>query len=366
MKNKYNKKIHFIIEEFNSSGGLKIVTSIANALSTNGFIVDVIVFNNVNPSFYTLDSVITVKNISKSKSKFKITSVINLIKEIKNVEGLVVSTNFRLAVLCYLVLWLNNKSKKLIFLIQGLDSISLIDLTESNRFYKAINKFFYVISKKIKVNRIFVSNYIATKYQKEGLVIPNYVNNIFFKNDKDLLFGKKEITIGVVSTSALNKGFDFFLECSYQIKKAFVHTDYEIKFICATQDKKLSESNFLEDIQFVFPKSESEMSSFYSRCDVLLSCSISEGFNLPVLEAMACGCIVISTNDGAVTDLITNDINGYVLDKRDVNLLLSKLLELLKDENKINNVSKEARLRAAKFSKAIFDESYVKYFNNIL
>nr|WP_315198954.1 glycosyltransferase family 4 protein [uncultured Flavobacterium sp.] len=366
MTNKNNKKIHFIIEEFNSSGGLKIVTSIANALSTNGFIVDVIVFNNVNPSFYALDSAITVKNISKSKSKFKITSAINSINEIKNVEGLVVSTNFRLAVLCYLVLWLHNKSKKLTFLIQGLDSISLIDLTQSNRFYKAINKFFYVISKNIKVKRIFVSNYIATKYQKEGVVIPNYVNDIFFKNNKDLLFGKKEITIGVVSTSALNKGFDFFLECNSKIREALFNNEYEVKFICATQDRKLVSSISLEDVEFVFPKNETEMSSFYSRCDVLLSCSISEGFNLPVLEAMASGCIVISTDDGAVNDLITNDINGYVLDKRDAYLFSSKLFELLKDEDKINNVSKEARLRAAKFSKVFFDESYLKYFRDTL
>lgn len=351
------KKIYFIIEEFNSSGGIKIVSSIANILSNDGYIVEIIVFKKLISSFYELNRSIIIRKGPTNKFKH----IIYLFKKINNIDGLIVSTNFRLAVICYLVLLLKSKSDRLIFLIQGLDSISLINLTKSNFLHKLINKIFYVMSKNIVVKRIFVSNYLANKYNKKGVIIPNYVSELFFNHSREL-FSKDRIYIGNVTTSALNKGFDFFLECCNQIKKDSDQIGQHIKFICATQDKNLREFNLSEEIEFISPKNEIEMRSFYSRCDVLLSCSVSEGFNLPVLEAMASGCIVISTDDGAVNDLITSGVNGYIETERNASHISLKLLKLLDDKNLMKNISREAKLTAKKYSKVAFDNSYKKYF----
>lgn len=55
-----------------------------------------------------------------------------------------------------------------------------------------------------------------------------------------------------------------------------------------------------------------EVYKFYSLGDVYITTSMAEGFNLPCLEAMACGLPVISTDFGGMTDFVNED-NGWLL-----------------------------------------------------
>ncbi|MCH7534195.1 MAG: glycosyltransferase family 4 protein [Bacteroidetes bacterium] len=50
----------------------------------------------------------------------------------------------------------------------------------------------------------------------------------------------------------------------------------------------------------------------YNACDVLVAPSRAEAFNLPCIEAMACGKPVITTNFGGQTDFV-NDTNGWII-----------------------------------------------------
>ena len=54
------------------------------------------------------------------------------------------------------------------------------------------------------------------------------------------------------------------------------------------------------------------MLSFMQASDVLLFPTIGEGFGLPVLEAMACGCVPVVTNFSSVTDFC-NGNNSFLL-----------------------------------------------------
>lgn len=64
--------------------------------------------------------------------------------------------------------------------------------------------------------------------------------------------------------------------------------------------------------KFVFPDPdlysigihESLMPYIYSCFDVLLQCTLGEGFGLPIIEAQACGVPVIGTNCSAITEVI--------------------------------------------------------------
>lgn len=56
---------------------------------------------------------------------------------------------------------------------------------------------------------------------------------------------------------------------------------------------------------------QQEIAAIYTKCDVWISTSRTEGFNLPVLEAMACGTPVVSTPTGRPAEVIADGINGY-------------------------------------------------------
>jgi glycosyltransferase involved in cell wall biosynthesis len=69
----------------------------------------------------------------------------------------------------------------------------------------------------------------------------------------------------------------------------------------------------------------------YSRSQIWILGSREEGFGLPVLEAMACGCAVIATDCGGPRDLITDGETGFLVPVGDVRAIVDRALMLLDD-----------------------------------
>lgn len=65
--------------------------------------------------------------------------------------------------------------------------------------------------------------------------------------------------------------------------------------------------------------------------DVFALASINEGISNTILEAMATGLPVVSTNVGGTPELITHEENGFLADPRDVEGVASYLLTYLRD-----------------------------------
>ena len=70
----------------------------------------------------------------------------------------------------------------------------------------------------------------------------------------------------------------------------------------------------------------------YSRTLVWFLTSRYEGFGLPILEAMACGsCVVTSDHDGC-EGLVDDGKNGFVVPHGDINAFQARIFELLDDQ----------------------------------
>jgi glycosyltransferase involved in cell wall biosynthesis len=70
----------------------------------------------------------------------------------------------------------------------------------------------------------------------------------------------------------------------------------------------------------------------YSRCKVWFMGSREEGFAVPILEAMACGCAVVATNCGGPSDIITDGENGFLVKTGDAAGLVNRIRLLLENE----------------------------------
>ena len=94
--------------------------------------------------------------------------------------------------------------------------------------------------------------------------------------------------------------------------------------------------------------SDEELAKLYSRSDIQITFSQAESFPLPSLEAMACGCTVITTPFG-VEDYAKDYENALLIEVNNVNMLVSKLLELIEDEKLREKLRKEGLNTASKF-----------------
>jgi O-antigen biosynthesis protein len=86
----------------------------------------------------------------------------------------------------------------------------------------------------------------------------------------------------------------------------------------------------LVDRVLLDPPSE-DIPGIYQQCDVLLKTSILEGFGLPHLEAMACGCIPITYASGGVLDFCKHGENSLIAGVGNLPSLLGHVLHFLSD-----------------------------------
>ena len=82
-----------------------------------------------------------------------------------------------------------------------------------------------------------------------------------------------------------------------------------------------------------------DLAEEYSKGDILILLSYSEGLATCVLEAMAFGLVIITTPVGGIQDFFKNGKMGYLVDKDDLQGIISKIEYLSDNPNIIQDIS---------------------------
>jgi len=93
---------------------------------------------------------------------------------------------------------------------------------------------------------------------------------------------------------------------------------------------------------------EKELPFYYSGAECFVFPSLFEGFGLPPLEAMACGCPVIASNVASLPEIVGN--GGLLIDPHDENDLFRALSKILDNPNLKRELVKKGFEQARKFS----------------
>lgn len=92
------------------------------------------------------------------------------------------------------------------------------------------------------------------------------------------------------------------------------------------------------------------ISKYYQIADIFINPSYTEGFPRVIIEAMASGLPIVSTDAGGTIDLVGKLQKRYILDKEDYLNFAFKLANILKNSVFMNQLSKENKESVSKYS----------------
>jgi glycosyltransferase involved in cell wall biosynthesis len=104
-----------------------------------------------------------------------------------------------------------------------------------------------------------------------------------------------------------------------------------------------------------------------ANADIFLYPTHLDSFGLVIAEAMMNGAVPVVTNLKGVTDnLISNNVDGYLIEKDDINGFASTIAQLANDRETLNKVSKLAHQHAvAALSIEQMQSNYNRYLSSL-
>jgi glycosyltransferase involved in cell wall biosynthesis len=104
--------------------------------------------------------------------------------------------------------------------------------------------------------------------------------------------------------------------------------------------------------------------NFYCGADLFVFPSLYEGFGLPPLEAMACGCPVVSSNTSSLPEVIGDA--GIMFDPYSVDGLAKAMFKVIVDDGIRKDIVKKGFERVKLFSWKKMAEETIKIYNGVL
>ncbi len=107
------------------------------------------------------------------------------------------------------------------------------------------------------------------------------------------------------------------------------------------------QSPFAADIRSLGFVADQDLPNLYRAADVFVYPSLYEGFGMPPIEAMACGCPVISSTRGSLGEIIGNA--AATVDPEDVGSMAKQLALLANDANLRERLARAGLVQAKNF-----------------
>jgi glycosyltransferase involved in cell wall biosynthesis len=130
------------------------------------------------------------------------------------------------------------------------------------------------------------------------------------------------------------------------------------------QQAFIREHQLAGSIRYLGKPDKATLVQIYNAADVLVSPSLSEGFGITILEAMACGTPVITSNVTSLPEVVGN--GGILVDPEDVAAIVQAVCTLLKDSAYRQTLIERGFARVKAFSWEKTAEQVAQVYQNLL
>jgi len=158
-----------------------------------------------------------------------------------------------------------------------------------------------------------------------------------------------------VGSERPRKNLDRLFEAFAKLKKEFPELKLVKAGVSGRSEKyrentmrKLASLGITEDVIFIDRVSELELAYYYSSAQLLAYPSLYEGFGLPPLEAMACGCPVVTSNTSSLPEVVGEA--GIMVHPYDTDSLTQAMREVLTNSKLRDDMVRKGLEQSKKFS----------------
>ncbi|ALC16854.1 glycosyl transferase, group 1 [Desulfuromonas soudanensis] len=223
-----------------------------------------------------------------------------------------------------------------------------VDTNEKERLMSLKTKIINLGSKK----NVFVSNQLREYFVKnfgfvaeKSMTIYNGVDTtVFYPRKDDSIrreygIGPEHTVVGAVGNIRSAKGYDIFLKAA-----KIIHEQHpESRFIVAGQGSgklydeliQLRRSLKLEEV-FHFIGFQNDAAKVFNNFDIFVLPSISEGFSISTIEAMACGLPIVVTKSGGPEEILQNTKTNIITEKTSPIDIANNITKFITKINKKN------------------------------
>jgi glycosyltransferase involved in cell wall biosynthesis len=191
-----------------------------------------------------------------------------------------------------------------------------------------------------RVCLVAVSNLIAKQLQtylgrSDVIVIPNTVDIERFNPEtcrarrhrlrQAFQIAEKDFVVLLIGNDWKKKGLDSLLRAAARLR------DAPLRLIVVGKDDRELYRSMVRELglqdRMSFENPSSDVVQFYALADLYVGPSLEDGFNLPILEAMACGLPVIASIHTGASENITDGQTGLILNDPQDDASLARLIQ---------------------------------------
>jgi glycosyltransferase involved in cell wall biosynthesis len=200
-----------------------------------------------------------------------------------------------------------------------------------------------------RVRLVAVSSLVARQLRshfgrEDVTVIRNAVDTLRFSPEarmvkreasrKSLSYGESDFVLLLIGNDWKKKGLDTLLQAVARLP------DLNLQVLVVGKDDPHFYGPLLEKLglrdRTRFAAPSSDVLSFYAAADLYVGPSLEDAFNLPILEAMACGLPVIASANAGASELVGHGETGFILHDPQDPIELASLIRRIQTEDSLH------------------------------
>lgn len=349
-------RVAIVLPYFGSGGAENMVSRLASHLDLSRVEAEVICLYG-QPLQNRLEKAVTshgvqIKHIGKGKG-FSAGALFKLWRELSTYKPTIIHTHLSACVYC--APWILFHNAKMLHTIHSTPKYELIKPKQT------VMAIMYKLNKAIpvaishEIQSMMIGHY---KLKNEPELVYNPVDVSRFNTLKKEHDGIQVVTVGRLS---VEKNQKLLIEAIQKISE--LHPEVTLKILGDGPLRKEIEDQIKQSSLEQVVELEGNVPNveeYFSRSDIFALSSVYEGLPLVVLEAMAAGLPIVSTDVGGVKDIVTD--NGILVESGNKDSLVGAIIGLVEDKEKREALGRKSEENVQQFDSSIIAGQYVELY----